>query len=73
VNEFTKAAEHAVKNNQAKKYTNLMRLLPPETLQVILDNPDNMYLHLREVIDFVSGMTDTHALSLYRKIKGFQL
>ncbi len=33
--EFTKAAEHAVKNNQARKYTNLMRLLPPETLQVI--------------------------------------
>jgi dGTPase len=71
--EFTKAAEHAVKNNQATKYTNLMRLLPPETLQVIQTNPDNTYLHLREVIDFVSGMTDTHALSLYRKIKGFQI
>jgi dGTPase len=71
--EFAKAAEHAVKNNQAKKYTNLMRLLPPETLQAILSNPDNTYLHLREVIDFVSGMTDRHALSLYRKIKGFQL
>jgi dGTPase len=71
LNEFTKAAEQAVKNNQAKKYTNLMRLLPPETLQVIQANPDNTYLHLREVIDFVSGMTDRHALSLYRKIKGF--
>jgi len=71
--EFTKAAEHAVKNNQARKYSNLMRLLPPETLQEIQSNPDNTYLHLREVIDFVSGMTDRHALSLYRKIKGFQL
>ena len=71
--EFTKAAEHAVKNNQAKKYTNLMRLLPPETLQAIQSNPENTYLHLREVIDFVSGMTDTHALALYRKIKGFQI
>jgi dGTPase len=73
LNEFTKAAEQAVKNNQAKKYTNLMRLLPPETLQVIQANPDNTYLHLREVIDFVSGMTDRHALSLYKKIKGFQI
>lgn len=73
LHEFTKAAEQAVKNNQAKKYTNLMRLLPPETLQVIQSNPDNTYLHLREVIDFVSGMTDRHALSLYRKIKGFQI
>ena len=73
LNEFTKAAEHAVKNNQATKYTNLMRLLPPETLQVILSNPDNTYLHLREVIDFVSGMTDRYALSLFRKIKGFQI
>jgi dGTPase len=71
--EFTKAAEHAVKNNLARKYTNLMRLLPLETLQVIKSNPDNTYLHLREVIDFVSGMTDRHALSLYRKIKGFQI
>ena len=70
--EFTRAAEQAVKNNQARKYTNLMRLLPPETLQVIQTNPDNTYLHLREVIDFVSGMTDRHALALYRTIKGFQ-
>jgi dGTPase len=50
-----------------------MRLLPPETLQVIQSNPDDTYLHLREVIDFVSGMTDRYALSLYRKIKGFQI
>jgi dGTPase len=25
---------------------------------------------LRSVIDFISGLTDRHALSLYRKIKG---
>jgi dGTPase len=71
--EFTKAAEHLVKNNQAKKYMNLSRLLPQETRDIILANKDNTYLHLREIIDFVSGMTDTHALSLYRKIKGFQI
>jgi dGTPase len=28
---------------------------------------------LREVLDFVSGLTDKHALSLYRKIKGISI
>jgi dGTPase len=71
--EFIKAAEHLVKKNQARKYSNLARLLPTETTVVIQSNPDNTYLHFREVIDFVSGMTDTHALSLYRKINGFEI
>jgi dGTPase len=73
LSEFSKAAEHLVKNNQAKKYANLARLLPVETRFVIETNPDNTYLHLREVIDFVSGMTDRHALSLFRKVKGFEI
>jgi dGTPase len=71
--EFIKAAEHLIKNNQARKYSNLARLLPTETTSVIQANPDDTYLHFREVIDFVSGMTDTHALSLYRKINGFEI
>ena len=71
--EFIKAAEHLVKNNQAKKYSNLARLLPLETREAILSDKENTYLQIREVIDFVSGMTDTHALTLYRKIKGFQI
>ena len=73
LDEFIKAAEHLVKNNQARKYSNLARLLPQETASIILTNPDNTYLHFREVIDFVSGLTDRHALSLYRKIKGFEI
>lgn len=73
LDEFIKAAEHLVKKNQARKYTNLARLLPPEITGIILANPGNTYLHFREVIDFISGLTDRHALSLYRKIKGFEL
>ncbi|MEQ1586938.1 MAG: deoxyguanosinetriphosphate triphosphohydrolase [Cyclobacteriaceae bacterium] len=73
LDEFIKAAEHLVKKNQARKYSNLARLLPQETASIILTNPDNTYLHFREVVDFVSGMTDRHALSLYRKIKGFEI
>lgn len=71
--EFIKAAEHLVKKNQSSKYANLARLLPDETKTVIQASPDNTYLHFREIIDFVSGMTDTHAISLYRKIKGFEI
>lgn len=71
--EFIKAAEQLVKKNHASKYTNLARLLPQETIEIITAHPDNLYLHVREVIDFVSGLTDRHALSLYRKIKGFEI
>jgi len=71
--EFIKAAEHLVKKNQSSKYANLARLLPDETKTVIQASPDNTYLHFREINDFVSGMTDTHAISLYRKIKGFEI
>jgi len=73
LDEFIKAAEQLVKKNHARKYTNLACLLPQETIQVILTNPEKTYLHFREVIDFVSGLTDRHALSLYRKIKGFEI
>jgi dGTPase len=48
-------------------------LLPYETSQIILNQPDNTYLHFREIIDFISGMTDSHALSLYRRIKGISM
>jgi dGTPase len=71
--EFIKAAEHLVKKNQSSKYANLARLLPGETTAVIQSNPENTYLHFREIIDFVSGMTDTHAISLYRKIRGYEI
>ena len=35
--------------------------------------PGDVYHMLRSVTDFVSGLTDRHALSLYRKIKGISL
>lgn len=73
LSEFIMAAEHLVRKNQARKYSNLARLLPQETASVILTNPENTYLHFREIVDFVSGMTDRHALSLYKKIKGFEI
>jgi dGTPase len=71
--EFVKAGEHLMKNKPSRKYENLKLLLPSEVTQSIKSHPEKYYLMLREIIDFISGLTDKHALSLYRKIKGISL
>jgi dGTPase len=71
--EFVKAGEHLMKIKPSRKYENLKLLLPSEVTQSIQSHPENYYLMLREIIDFISGLTDKHALSLYRKIKGISL
>ena len=43
----------------------------PEQYQVSKD--DSMYNKIQTVVDYVSGMTDSYALNLYRKIKGIEL
>jgi dGTPase len=70
--EFTKAALHLTKNNQPRKSTTVARLMPPELISSIQSTKDT-YSLLREVIDLVSGLTDRHAIGLYRKIKGISL
>lgn len=71
--EFSKAGKFKIEGQLPKKYENLYRLLPPEIRLAIEEVPDSHYLMLRNIIDFVSGMTDRHAISLYRKIKGISL
>lgn len=71
--EFTKAGKYSIEGNLPKKYENLFRLLPPEIRTAIESASGSHYLMLRNIIDFISGMTDRHAISLYRKIKGISL
>jgi dGTPase len=71
--EFTQASIHLGQNLKSKKYQNLALLLPDEIRTAIQKSPDNIYHMLRQTIDFISGLTDRHALSLYRKIKGIDL
>jgi dGTPase len=71
--EFVKAALSLREQRPSRKYSNLQLLLPIEVRMAIQENPVNTYQLLRQVIDFVSGMTDRHAISLYRKIKGFEV
>ena len=69
LHEFLKAGNHLQQKGMSRKYDNLALLFPAEIGQAILQS-QNRYGMLRQVIDFISGLTDRHALSLYRKIKG---
>jgi len=71
--EFLLAGEHLIKKSSSRKYSNLSMLLPEDVIWDIKQRPENSYLMARNIIDFVSGLTDRHAISLYRKINGFSV
>jgi len=73
LSEFTTAGLYLMNNEKSRKYQNLQLLIPEENRAAILNNSGNTYEMLRQVLDFISGLTDRHALSLYRKIKGISL
>ncbi len=68
--EFLKAGLHVIENEKSRKYSNLAMLFPEDILGSLKQGSDH-YTIARLVIDFVSGLTDRHAISLYKKIKGF--
>ncbi len=70
--EFITAGMELNHNGTSRKYLNLSLLLPVEIRLAARQAPDQ-YTLLRLIVDFVSGLTDKHALSLYRKIKGMAL
>jgi dGTPase len=70
LHEFLTAALQAMEGNRSRKYENLLLLLPEDIL-LNLKQPNDYYTLAREVVDFISGLTDRHAISLYKKIKGF--
>ena len=59
--------------NHSQKHKAILRLLPADTMADIISAGDNTYYILRAVLDFVSGLTDKHALNMYRQIKGTSL
>ncbi|MBX2897589.1 MAG: deoxyguanosinetriphosphate triphosphohydrolase [Cyclobacteriaceae bacterium] len=68
--EFLTAGLQAMEGRKSRKYENLLLLLP-EGILINLKQQNDYYMLAREVVDFVSGLTDRHAISLYKKIKGF--
>ena len=54
------------------KHKSILRLLPEE-YEVQLKSSKSVYEALQIVIDFISGLTDSHAVRLYKTIKGYRL
>ncbi len=67
---FTFAASRTLfsPDQATKRDKSILRLLPKP-----YHGNENPYEMLRGIIDFISGLTDRHALSLYRKLKGIAL
>jgi dGTPase len=67
---FIHAYNDYLEGNQSKRTLAIINLLPK---RFIADKDDDLYNRLLTVLDFISGMTDSFAVSLFRKIKGISL
>ena len=67
---FINSYNEAYEGKITSKNRSVFALLPN---RISKDIPDDLYLRLLRIIDFVSGMTDSFAVSLFRKIKGISL
>jgi len=67
---FIGSYNEAYNKKVSAKNKSVFELLPGRITEEI---PDDLYLRLLRIIDFVSGMTDSFAVSLFRKIKGISL
>lgn len=66
--EFLTAGLQLYENKLSRKYENLVLLLP-EDIHLNIKQAVDHYAVARYVVDFVSGLTDRYALTLYNKIK----
>jgi dGTPase len=66
---FVQAGRWLQQPAPSRRLQNLALLLPPEIRANIAPGTPT-YAMLRLMLDFLSGLTDRHALALYRKIKG---
>lgn len=60
-------------NQTSKKHLSVFALLPDDIKKSIESGEGSIYYMLRQILDFVSGLTDRHAVGLYRKLKGISL
>ena len=70
---FINAVNEAAEEKASVKNKNLLKLIPHQFLQDREKPHDDLYTRLLNITDFVSGMTDSYAVSLFRKIKGISL
>ncbi len=72
IESFSTAAYAKYFNKPLPKHDSVLRLLPEE-YEVQLKKAQTVYDALQIVIDFISGLTDSHAVRLYKTIKGYRL
>ena len=56
--------------NPSYRSQKMLQLIPEKYRNV---NPDSSYIRLLNLLDFISSMTDSYAVALYKKIKGISL
>jgi deoxyguanosinetriphosphate triphosphohydrolase, putative len=65
------AVYRITEGHASNKDKTIIRLLPEEIKNYLKDG--QLYLNMRIILDFISGLTDSHALTMYRKLKGMSL
>lgn len=72
---FISASEDYFLNGRKAKAKNVntFYMLPDDIKDLIQDTSSTSYDRARKILDFVSGMTDKHAIELYKKLKGISL
>lgn len=70
---FIIAVNEFAKDKISSKNKTIIKLLPKQFLGDNGKPVKDIYTRLLKITDFVSGMTDTYAVSLFRKIRGISL
>jgi dGTPase len=71
---FVSAVESGIEGaNNCRKGAKLMKLIPREFLSDTGAPSTDPYERLLGIVDFVAGMTDSYALTLFRRLKGVSL
>lgn len=70
---FISAVNENASGSASGKHQKVLQLLPKQFLNKDGNASIDLYTRLLQITDFVSGMTDSYAVSLYRKIKGISL
>ncbi len=75
LDDFVAAVSDAARRGKhaSPRSRKLLRLVPEQSIGPNREPDTNPYQRLLRMIDFVSGMTDTYAVSLYKKVRGISL
>ena len=68
-----KAFVPSVISEQPSRHDKINYRLLPEDVKTEIGTTEDLYQKIRSLLDFISGLTDSSAMNLYRKITGISL